>query len=60
MGNFIGMVSPCMHPNPTDEERRMAREFRRGFKSGKTFLKSILSLENPSISRDDLLLSCRE
>jgi hypothetical protein len=49
-----------MHPNPTDEERRMAREFRRGFKSGKTFLKSILSLENPSISRDDLLLSCRE
>jgi hypothetical protein len=49
-----------MRPNPTDEERRMAREFRRGFKSGRTSLKPILSLENPSISSDDLLLSCRE
>jgi hypothetical protein len=49
-----------MHPNPTDEERRMAREFRRRFKSGRTSLKPRRSLENPSISRDDLLLACRE
>jgi len=49
-----------MHPKPIDEERRIAIEFRRGFKSGRTFLKPIVSLEEPSVSRDDLLLSPRE
>jgi hypothetical protein len=49
-----------MHPKPIDEERRIAREFRRGFKSRRTFLKPIIFLEEPSVSRDDFLLSPRE